>query len=172
MPRFSRPQNIPDPSLLVVLKSTSPRDTNGFSVAPGVYQDWRDRSTCFEHPAAAWNTSQVLSRSGPTRNVAVLKASADLFPVLGLNAIAGRTFDDAATRPGAERVALIDAGFWQRELGGRADILGRPLILDDQPYTVVGIVPPLRLGIVLNTVKTDVWVPLTIDRNARGGGPQ
>jgi putative ABC transport system permease protein len=68
-------------------------------------------------------------------------ATAGLFSMLGINAQIGRTFLSEEDRAGGAPVALLSYGLWQRRFGGSADIIGKTVNLDLQPYTVVGILP-------------------------------
>ena len=63
------------------------------------------------------------------------------FEVLGVNPVLGRVFAPADDVEGAENVLLLSYGLWQRRYGGTADVIGRRLILDDLPFTIVGVMP-------------------------------
>ena len=99
------------------------------------------------------------------------KASAALFPLLGVATAAGRTFSAEEETPGRDRVALLSHRLWQRRFGGDRRIVGRSLILNNEPHQVVGVLPAdFRFG----GDEIDVWAPLAIDiekplpRDARG----
>jgi putative ABC transport system permease protein len=159
---------LPEADRVVVLQSTDHRDGKAFTVAEGVFTDWRSRSASFESIAGFWDTSMILSGEGQPHRVNAVKATADFFPIAGLRVTMGRVFDTSTEQPGRDNLAVIDAGFWHREFGGRKDILGRRIILDDHPYTVIGILPS---GFSLGSLRrTDVWVPLAPRPDARGGG--
>lgn len=163
-----RPLQIPGPESVAVLLSTNPRDGRVFSVAEGVFADWRSRTSSFQGMAGSWKTSMVLSGEGQPRPVTAARTTAQLFPLMGLTAREGRLFDEHAEEPGHGDVAVLDEGFWRRELGGRRAVLGSRVLLDDRPYTVIGVVVSgFRLGHLL---QTDIWLPFTPRREARGGG--
>jgi hypothetical protein len=82
--------------------------------------------------------------------------SAELFSVLGIPVLHGRTFQPDDDRPGAPAVAIISYGVWQRRYGGALAAIGQPLVFDGRPYTVVGIAPE---GFEL-TGDVDICTPL------------
>ena len=82
--------------------------------------------------------------------------SADFFDVLGVKPAVGRTFSADEDRPGANRVAIISHGLWQRRFGSEPEILGRQLNLSGDSYTVIGVLPETyRFG-----TATDIFVPI------------
>jgi putative ABC transport system permease protein len=163
-----QPVPIPAPERAVVLQSTSPREGTRFQVAEGVFMDWRSRARSIDRMAGCWNTSMIMSGAGQPHQVNVVKATADFFEIAGLRPIAGRLFDAGAEQPGMDNTALLDAGFWQREFGGRTDVLGRQITLDDRSYTVIGVLPSgFSLGYLR---RMDVWVPFSPHRDFRTGG--
>jgi predicted permease len=94
------------------------------------------------------------------------------FEVLGVRAAHGRTLaptDDVT--PGAHPVAVISHGLWQQRFAGRSDIVGQPVLLNGQPFTIVGVTPPGFTGAQLGTVR-DLFVPMMMQavmRPPRGG---
>ena len=63
------------------------------------------------------------------------------FDVLGVQPLMGRTLQDADDRDGSEPVVVISAGFWHRRYGGAPEVLGRRITLDEQSFTIVGVMP-------------------------------
>jgi putative ABC transport system permease protein len=119
------------------------------------FQDWRGQAQSFERIAAARNTTFTLTGAGDPERLAGQMASADLFPLLGVSALRGHTFTADEDKPGAAPVALLSYGFWQRRFGGSPAALGQSLTLDNQQYTVAGVLPP-RFQFVQ---PADVYVP-------------
>ena len=92
--------------------------------------------------------------------VEVQLVSGEYFPVLGVNAITGRTLTVEDNKvPGAHPVAVINYAFWRNKLGGDASIVGKSIKLKDQPFTIVGVTPPDFFGESVGRAP-DVWVPL------------
>ncbi len=114
-----------------------------------------------------------LSGAGEPDQIPGAQVSATVFPILGVNAAIGRTFVPADEESG-EAVAILSHGLWQRRYGGR-EVLGQRVMLDRQPYTIVGVMPAAfqfpKRGPQLNGEPADVWVPLVFnpfERQARG----
>jgi predicted permease len=86
------------------------------------------------------------------------QATASLFPLLGVTPRLGRFYTDREDDTGAPQpVVVLGYAFWQREFGGRSDVIGKPIILSDTSYTIVGVAPSGFTGPDLTRV--DVWVP-------------
>jgi putative ABC transport system permease protein len=122
------------------------------------FLDWRRDSRSFTGMAARANTQFTLTGAGEPEVVRGALVTANYFRVLGSPIPLGRGFRDDEERSGAGRVALLSDGFWRRELGGRADAVGRQIMLSGVPYTVVGVG---ARGPSVGDV--DVWTPLTTD---------
>jgi putative ABC transport system permease protein len=83
-------------------------------------------------------------------------ATPDFFRILGIEPALGRNFKPADDQPGAEKVALISHGLWQRDFGGASGVVGRAVRLNGAPATIVGVMPK---GFAF-PYREDVWVPL------------
>jgi putative ABC transport system permease protein len=103
-------------------------------------------------------------------------ASSGLFNVLGADAVVGRTFTKEDLQPGAPRVAVLGYGLWQRKFGGDRGVVGKPITLSGEPYTVVGVVPQNFQWHIRSRSGTgkpaEVWtiltMPATPDRTQGG----
>ncbi len=88
--------------------------------------------------------------------------TANFFTVLGVSPQSGRFFRaDEVSRPGAEPVAVVSHSFWQGQLKGAPDVVGRTLKLNSQTLTIIGVTPAGFLG-GMNNLAFDVWVPATM----------
>jgi predicted permease len=88
--------------------------------------------------------------------------SGNLFPLLGVNAMAGRTLvedDDSLENP--RQVAVLSYPFWKQKLGGDAGVVGKTLMLDGAAFTVVGVAPAGFTGLMVGA-DPDFWTPLTV----------
>lgn len=135
-----RPLPFRDPSRLVLIaeKSSFPVISTSFEN----YLDWRDQSHSFESMEAVRGGAITLTGAGEPERLNVQMATAGLFPMLGINARLGRTFLQEEDRAGGTPVVLLSYGLWERRFGGLSDIIGKPINLDSNPYTVVGVLPP------------------------------
>jgi putative ABC transport system permease protein len=130
------------------------------------FLDWRAQSTTFEGLAAADETRMTLSGVGEASRILVETVSAPYFPLLRANAALGRTFaPDEDVVPQKVAVVVLSDAFWRRQLSADPQIVGRPLVLDARPYTVVGVMPPGFRGL---GDRADVWIPFVMGNSAEG----
>jgi putative ABC transport system permease protein len=155
-----------DPWRLVVVSEQSP-EGNPDLVAPLTYVDWKEQSRAIPALAAFRQLRYAFAGVAAPLNVPSVRATPNLFGLLGVNPILGRTFLDSEGQPGNERVAVLSRAFWERHFGGSTSVIGRTIQLDAQPYTVVGVMPadfdfpP--------SGRVDVWTPLSFDPNDAHG---
>jgi predicted permease len=104
-----------------------------------------------------------LTGKGKPQRVWGMLTSANYFDVLGVHAILGRTFlPDEDVRPGGAPVAVISYRLWQTHFGGRLDIIGQTMELNEHPYTVVGVTPAIFQGSQTG-LRADLFVPLMME---------
>src|SRR4051812_7144800 len=120
------------------------------------YVDWRDQSRSFESIAATRPLTMTLTGDGEPDRVPARMASASLLPTLGILPAIGRGITEDDDKPGAAGVVLLSDALWHRRFGGSADAVGRSITLDNQPYTIVGVLPP-RFQVLQ---PADVLVPI------------
>src|SRR5262245_1406221 len=155
-----------DYARLVVLSEQNP-DGNPDLVAPLTFVDWQSQSRAIPALAAFRQLRYAFAGTDAPLNVASVRATPNLFSVLGASAMVGRTFLDEEVRPGNDRVALLSRAFWQRHFGGSPGVIGRAIQLDAQPYTVVGVMP--AEFDFPPSGHIDVWTPLSFDPNDAHG---
>jgi putative ABC transport system permease protein len=155
-----------DHTRLVVLTEQNP-DGNPDLVAPLTFVDWQAQSRAIPSLAAYKQLRYAFAGAEAPLNVASVRATPNLFSLLGANAILGRTFLDEEGRPGNDRVAVLSRAFWQRHFGGSPAVIGRSIQLDAQPYTVVGVMP--AEFDFPPSGHVDVWTPLSFDPNDAHG---
>jgi predicted permease len=129
-----------DPHQLVSMFQEMPNFKNG-SISYPNFIDWRRMNTTFAGMAAYRSTGFNLSGNGEPERLHGEMISAGFFEILGVNPIIGRTFTADEDRIGANPTVMITEGLWQRKFGGRKDIIGQRMVLDDVGRTIVGVVP-------------------------------
>jgi predicted permease len=135
-----RPLPFHEPDRLVMLLETTPGYA-GMELSAPNYRDWKAAATSFES-LAIYGAAAVTMTGGPEpRRLSAAISSADLLPTLGVAPIVGRSFTADDDREGAARVVILSYRLWQTEFGGDPAILGRTLMLNDAPVTVVGVMP-------------------------------
>jgi putative ABC transport system permease protein len=130
----------------------------------------RDHQDFLAGVLAQGNGRFNLNAGGEARPVSGIYVSGRFFDVLGVVPYLGRTFTADDDRRGGGTngpVAVLSYGFWQREYGGRADIVGHPITLDGHPFTIVGVSPPDFYGVEVGRTF-DVAVPLASEAIIRG----
>src|SRR5271168_3818766 len=150
-----RPLDFRDPSRLVLVLEKSQYPT--VSTSYENYVDWRDQSHSFEAMEATRGATITLTGAGEPERLNSRYATAGMFPLLGINAITGRTFNAEEDRAGGAPVALLSYGLWQRHFGGALDAVGKSINLDSQPYTIIGVLPK---GFEL-LQPADIFLPFT-----------
>lgn len=139
----------------------------GYSNSIPKYMAWRqndvfDALALYDFGALAMN----LGSGDPPQTVKSLRVSAEYFKVFGVSPIAGRTFSQSEDLPNGPAVAVISYGVSQARFGGTTGVLGRPILLNGAPYTILGILPR---GFQSDP-DTDVWIPLQADPNSTNQG--
>lgn len=150
-----RPLPYDEPRELLFFLETSP--TFGeMSIAYPNYLDWRAQARAVEELSVYRRERINLTGAGDPEQVRATMVSDNLFRALGVAPLLGRGFTAAEDRPGGEAVVVLEHGYWQRRFGGDPDIIGTTLILNGDPYQVVGVMPPeLR-----HPTMSDLFVPI------------
>ena len=158
-----KPLPFRDPDQLVMIyehfrdPSMNAQQFNYNAVAPADYYDWRAQTHGFEDMAAwrYWQFSLTGEHAELPELVSARGGSWNLFPLLGVNAVIGRTFTESEDRLDGDAVMLTWSLF-ERRFGGDPSIVGRQIHLDGKPYTVVGVLPK---WFTYPDAKVQVWVP-------------
>jgi putative ABC transport system permease protein len=164
-----RPLPLEEPDRLVRLFTTL-ASGRPFEASPGKFYDWQRHARSFEHMAVypcCGFRQLALTGSGSARTVKVTAVSAGFFEVVRTRPALGRVLREEDDTPGGKHVVVLSDRFWRAEFGGDVDVLGRTLTLDDEPYTVVGV---LRADAALDSwtpTASDVWMPLGLSAEAR-----
>ena len=131
-------------------------------VSPADFLDVRERAQSFERVGAAelWGAS-LTGRDAPEQIVG-MHMSEDMFPLLAVTPIQGRTFDAADFGPGKDHVIVLSYGLWQRSFGGAPGVVGQKILLDNESYTVIGIMPPRFFFAPFWVTQAEMWVPMDL----------
>ncbi len=147
----------PQPERLVEIANTYPPQVPKGGLSPGDYADWRRQNASFSEMGAYASNSQGfnLSGEGEPQRVQAGYADAGLFPMLGIRPVEGRSFLPEEDRAGSAPVVILGHRLWQSRFGGDPRVVGRSISLDNQRYTVAGVLPP---GMQLLR-SADLWMP-------------
>ena len=111
-----------------------------------------------------------LAIAGASVRVTAVRVSPSFFPTLGIRPLLGRPFLREESQPVAAKVAILTFGLWRRAFGGNSEVVGRTVALDQEPYTVIGVMPAsFRFP---EEEKVDVLTPLPLDDARLQHGPQ
>src|ERR1700733_10219333 len=152
--RFQKPEQ-----LVVVRERNLKAGFPQFSLSPGNYLDFRDHNHSFSGIAAIGRQGFNLSGSAEPERLQGARVSQNFFDVLGRRPALGRAFTTEEAQLGSNHVIILSFGLWQRHFAGRSDALGQTLKLNDELYTVVGVMPsdfdfPSRV---------QIWTPLVMN---------
>jgi len=152
-----RPLPYPQPERLVEIANTYLPQIPKAGLSPGDYADWKRQNASFSEMGAYAKVLQGfnLSGEGEPQRVRAAYADAELFPMMGIRPVAGRSFLPEEDRAGSAPVVMLGHRLWQSRFGGDARVVGRSISLDSQRYTVVGVLPA---GIQLSR-SADLWMP-------------
>jgi predicted permease len=150
------------PEELNVLSSYYPHEgpDYGNSFSYPMYQDIRDKNEVFSGVIARGGAQMNVSYGDQNERVRADLVSGNYFQVLGVNAWQGALFtqDDDRT-PGAHPVAVLSYSFWERRFAKDPSVVGKTILVNEHPLTVIGVTPPRFFGVYLSS-SIDVWVPL------------
>jgi predicted permease len=124
-----------------VLISETDQSADHGTISPAEAQDFASQLTTLEDFAAMQSQSINLTGGERPERVRGAFVTANFFEVFKLTPAAGRTFARGEDQPGAERVVIVNEGFWRRRLNSERELVGLKLILNGEPYSVVGVVP-------------------------------
>jgi len=156
-----RPLPYKDPDRLVAVWTT--KLNKGILqeyVSPPDYRDWTLRNRVFDRIFALKTQPSVVTGGQLPERVETALVSAGAFDVLGVSAALGRTFLANEDQAGQNRVAIISHGLWQRRFGADPGVLGKPIIVDGNSYSIVGVMPA---GFHLLDTPSELWMPYTLD---------
>jgi predicted permease len=163
-----KPLPYPEPDRLVMLWETSVRSGELGTVAPANYYDWHQQTHSFEKMAAIDPYPDfILTGSGEPQRLAGAAVSQEFFSLFGVHMVLGRDFLPEEDHPGSSQVVILSYSTWMRFFGGRTDVVGRSIRLNDASYTVVAVLPRSfylvsKASDYQSRNRIDVWTPLAL----------
>jgi putative ABC transport system permease protein len=148
-------------------------------VTGGRHAAWRDTTSGLASISLFGSAGFTIDSAGGATSVRGVRVSANYFDTLGIRAALGRTFAPGDERPGQHLVVILSHAFWLDRLGGRREAIGETLRLSGQPYTIVGVMPPVTFpawpvnpaAVTLDPDSRGLWVPIQrtpdLDQNGR-----
>jgi putative ABC transport system permease protein len=155
-----RPLPYKDPARLVMVWEKRAREgVFDNVVSPADFLDWTKMNASFESMAAVTNTTADLTGSGEPRRIDATAVSPSFFPLLGVAPALGRAPATDEDIIGRHRVVLLSDGFWHRQFGGDPSIVGRKIVLNANPWEVIGVLPA---SFEFPGSNSDIWTTLPL----------
>jgi putative ABC transport system permease protein len=128
---------------------------------PGNYAAWRRETGLFQSVSVITGWRPTLTGNAEPEPIPGEQVSHEYLTVLGVRPALGRDFRNEDDVPNAARVVIISDGLWQRRFGGRADVVGRSMVLNGESHEIIGVLPAGFRPIV--TASADLWRPLRLN---------
>jgi putative ABC transport system permease protein len=111
------------------------------TVSNGTFLAWRDHPSTIEDLGGWLTQTGTLTGAGDPVRVPIIPTTPGLFPILKVRPLLGRLFHEGEGASGQPGLVILSYGLWQERFGGRPEIVGQLVRLDDKPYTIVGVMP-------------------------------
>jgi putative ABC transport system permease protein len=167
-----RPLPFDQPEKLVHIWATDPqRGYDQLRVSVPNFLDWEEQNTVFADLGGYFYRSYNLANDEEPIALLVGRLTPNMIELLGVEPILGRGFLPEEGQPGKDRVVILGDSFWRRYFAGSPNVLGETVTLDDETYTVIGVMPP---EFVFPLKAAQMWSPLPLDEwtsRREMGGP-
>ena len=171
-----RPLAYDDPDRLYVVHEVVPKLAH---IAPAIpvsanhFVEWKRNTNAFEDMALLGSVSLNLTGAGEPEQLLAARASAELFPMLGVGAQIGRVFVSEEDQVGRDRVVVLDDALWRRRFGADRGIVGRTITLNGEPFEVIGVLPadfrfPKFADLYAMTTyqgRPEIWKPFALTQS-------
>jgi putative ABC transport system permease protein len=138
-------------------------------LSPSDFDDWRDQNSVFTHLSALNDWGPTLTGRDEPEPLVGAAVSHDLFTLLGVEPTMGRSFRPEEDQPGAPNAVMLSHELWQRRFGSDLGIVGKSISLNEDNYTVIGVMPAgFKFPVIGNT---EIWRTLrpTINPSCQRG---
>ncbi|UCG84776.1 MAG: ABC transporter permease, partial [Gemmatimonadota bacterium] len=147
-----KPLPYPEPHRLVVpwqtdlalLESPNPSShayAYRYPLGYPVYEDWLEQNTVFENLGVYQSATFIVTGDDMAERIRGARTTHGVFAALGRAPVLGRTFIAEDDQAGGPRHVIVGHGLWQRRFGSDSSVIGRTMVLNEQPYTIVGVMP-------------------------------
>jgi predicted permease len=153
------------PERLVRLVTSNSQATNPINVSYNGVKDLKERNHSFESIALYRGWGGILRGDGRPQNVRIMRVSHDFFDTLRISPVLGRGFEHEEDRPDRWHVALLGFEFWKEHFGGRANVIGEKVSIEEEQFLIVGVLPETFQPTIFNTFSKppQMWAPLGYD---------
>src|SRR5687768_3261250 len=164
-----RPLPFEEPERLVRIFTRTPGGRL-FELSPGKFYDWQRDAQSFEGMAmyqCCGFREVALSGTGTARSVRATAVSAGFFEVVRARPALGRVFRQEEDTPAGRHAVVLSDRFWRTEFGGHPTVIGRTVKLNDEAYTIVGVMPAAASFASWTGMASDLWIPLALTDEQR-----
>jgi putative ABC transport system permease protein len=151
-----RPVPVFEPERVVRIYARVNQTGASMGISYPEYLDWESQSSSFDSISVMRALSFYSSGTERPEHLNGFSISASGFRVFGVTTVLGRGFTENDDRPGADRVVVLSHSFWEQKFGSDPRVLERPLSLDNESYTIIGVLQPTKINVLQ---YPDVWVP-------------
>ena len=170
---FLRPLPYPESDRLYVVRRVGNR-FGGASLSMPMYIAWQKQQGLFEHLALfRWTGPATLTSSGEAERINTAGATTDFFAALGVHPLLGRDFRPEEGQVGGSNVVLLSERMWRNRFHSDPNILGTNVVVNEQPFTVIGVLPRNFDFPIAAAREADVWFPVRVpatSNNPSNGG--
>jgi putative ABC transport system permease protein len=161
---FLKPLPYQDADRIVTLwQQKASQATEREDVAPANFLDWRERTRSFSSFAAMVPYSRTYTGGTTPEVLFGAQVTEDFFDAIGMKPTIGRGFLSDEHRPGGRRAVVITYAFWQSRYGGNPDVINKAISLDNEPWTIVGVLPATFAPQFLpRRSELSVWTPKVV----------
>jgi len=169
-----RPLPFPQPDRIVQLAESYQAEMDAKGLTAAELNRLRRYSEPFEYMAGYTGVGYNLAAGNVAEHLRGMPVNAEYFRVLGIHPALGRDFLDEEDRGNGQRVAIVSYGVWARRLGADPAKIGQPILLNGEPFTLIGVMPrdfhPIADGGATDPGAPDVWTPLALVAKTAGSG--
>src|SRR5438094_1621313 len=166
-----RPLPFEEPERLVRIFTRTPGPGGRlFELSPGKFYGWQRDAHSFEGMAmyqCCGFRELAFTGTGTARTVRATAVSAGFFEIVRARPELGRVFRQEEDTPGGKYVVVLSDRFWRSEFAGNPDMIGRTVKLNDEPYTIVGVMPATASVASWTGMASDVWITLALTDEQR-----
>jgi putative ABC transport system permease protein len=163
-----QPLGYPDPDRIVFMMQTFPQGSSPIISVPK-YEVMKEQTRVLEEFCVhdIGNLRVSLTGGDVPEQLRGMHVSADFFRLIGIQLVAGRTFTVDEDVPNGPHLAVIGNGLWRRRFGADPNMVGRSINLDNEPYTVIGVMTPTPSP---DFSDVDLYLPIQLDPNTGNQG--
>ena len=169
-----RPLPFPEPDRIVMLAESAKNQTDEMGLTSTQLERLRRYSEPFEYIAGYSDVGYNLVAGNAAEHLRGTPVNAEYFRVLGVQPILGRDFLEVEDRGNGQRVAIVSYDVWKRRLGGDPGKIGQAILLNGEPFTLIGVMPrdfsPVGDERATNTGAPEIWTPLALVAKTVGSG--